>query len=94
MSKAPTQSHLEYLLSTVEHERDINVGRLGPLLRTTLKLYEDHLIDENQVRNGLLFLKTISLPVVENKYRTEQLLNATIEYIINPNLTIKDHLRS
>lgn len=94
MSNPPRQSHLDWLLSTIESEPDPAVSRLAPLLRESRKLFQAGAIKEQHLREGLVFLKLLTMQTAIAGHRTRTLLDATIEYIINPNLTIKDHLRS
>lgn len=91
--KTPKQSHLDYLLTTIESEPDPVVSRLGPLFKETHNLFVSGTITEEQVRSGLTFLKFVTAQKAEAKYRTDQLLGAAIDYIINPEFKVQDHLR-
>jgi hypothetical protein len=88
MSKGPKQTHLEYLFATIKSEQDQNVSRVAPLFEAAHSLFEKNDLTETQLRNGLEFLTMLTVSMAENRYRTNMLLNATTDYIIDPNHTI------
>ena len=89
--KPAKQTHLEYLLTTIEKEPDDAVAPLAAIFRDTREQIARGELTEQQVRDKLNPLKDEAVAKARCKYRTEQLLIATIDYVIDPERKIRGY---
>lgn len=89
-TKAKPQSHLDYLLTTIEGEMDIEVTKYAPTIRAIADAFKTGLINGEDAHDALIVIRRISQNKAQNWYRTNMLLAAVTDYIIDPQRKIHD----
>jgi hypothetical protein len=79
-----TQSHIDYLLTTIDNDMDKEISMCGPIFRQSREQFALGILTENEVREGLGYLVKLVLPRTTAKFHAEKLFNAAIDYIIDP----------
>lgn len=83
-TKPPKQTHLEYLLTTMEKDLDEIIRNVYPVFRQARDNLVARTMTADDVRYELTWLRNDVVLKAKAKHHTEKLLDATIDYIINP----------
>lgn len=91
MSQTPKpkkQEWVEYLLDTIGKEGDPVVSQTLPRWLAIRDDYSEGILSRELALEAMLSQKEMILPFAAATHRTEKLLDATIKYILDPDLKI------
>ena len=87
--KPPKQSHIDYLLTTIETDHDKAISQHGRFTRAVKQSFVDGQLTEEEVRTSLSVVKKIVVSNAMQKDHARKLFDATIEYILTPDKKVQ-----